>query len=149
VREARGVARPRGASLVLWLGFGGLLLGILAGAIGTLAALDHAANRRPHRAGERTRPGRAEDSIERSASSLRHTLLLTFGATLAGGLLLTLLTIGHTVRLERELERRLAENSRAAGAGAGKRAADAGVRATRRSGPIALGDARSASAWPR
>ena len=56
---------------------------------------------------------RAEDSIERSASSLRHTLLITFGVTLAGGLLLTLLTIGHTMRLERELERRLAENTRA------------------------------------
>jgi signal transduction histidine kinase len=56
---------------------------------------------------------RAEDSIERSASSLRRTLLITFGITLAGGLLLTLLTIGHTMRLERELERRLAENTRA------------------------------------
>ena len=32
---------------------------------------------------------------------------------MAGGLLLALLTIGHTLRLERELERRLEENSRA------------------------------------
>jgi len=39
--------------------------------------------------------------------------MATFGVTLGGGLLMALLTIGHTLRLERELERRLEENSRA------------------------------------
>jgi hypothetical protein len=51
MREARGAARPRAASLVLWLGFGGLLLGILAAAIGTLTALDRVS-------GEETRTGK-------------------------------------------------------------------------------------------
>jgi hypothetical protein len=52
MQEARGVARPRAVSLVLWLGFGGLLLGILAAAIGTLAALDRVS-------GEETRIGKS------------------------------------------------------------------------------------------
>jgi signal transduction histidine kinase len=39
--------------------------------------------------------------------------MVTFAITLAGGLMLALLTIGHTLRLERELERRLEENAHA------------------------------------
>ena len=39
--------------------------------------------------------------------------MLTFAITLAGGFVLALLTIGYTLRLERELERRLEENARA------------------------------------
>jgi signal transduction histidine kinase len=39
--------------------------------------------------------------------------MLTFAITLAGGLVLALLTIGRTVRLERQLEQRLEENARA------------------------------------
>ena len=39
--------------------------------------------------------------------------MVTFAITLFGGLLLALLTIAHTLRLERELERRLEENGRA------------------------------------
>ena len=44
---------------------------------------------------------------------LRRSLVLTFGIALAGGLVLALLTIVYTLRLERELERRLDENARA------------------------------------
>jgi signal transduction histidine kinase len=55
----------------------------------------------------------AERQLAASSDGLRKTLMATFGITLGGGLLLALLTIGHTLRLERELERRLEENSRA------------------------------------
>lgn len=56
---------------------------------------------------------RAERQITASSEGLRKSLLATFGITLGGGILLALLTIGHTLRLERELERRLEENTRA------------------------------------
>jgi signal transduction histidine kinase len=56
---------------------------------------------------------RAERQITASSEGLRKTLMATFAITLGGGMLLALLTIGHTLRLERELERRLEENSRA------------------------------------
>jgi signal transduction histidine kinase len=56
---------------------------------------------------------RSEEQIAASSDGLRRSLMVTFGITLAGGLLLALLTIAHTLRLERELERRLEENSRA------------------------------------
>jgi signal transduction histidine kinase len=56
---------------------------------------------------------RAEDQLQASSEGLRRTLLATFAITLVGGLVLALLTIGHTLRLERELEHRLEENSRA------------------------------------
>jgi signal transduction histidine kinase len=55
----------------------------------------------------------AEEQLSAASDGLRHTLVATFGITFAGGLLLALLTIGHTLRLERELEQRLAENSAA------------------------------------
>ncbi len=45
------------------------------------------------------------------AADLRRTLLVTFGITLGRGFVLALLTIGYTLRLERELERRLEENA--------------------------------------
>ncbi len=51
----------------------------------------------------------AEAQSIASADSLRHSLVLTFGGTLAGGLILALLTIGFTLRLERELDRRRAD----------------------------------------
>jgi signal transduction histidine kinase len=38
---------------------------------------------------------------------------VTFGITLTGGVILALLTIGYTLRLERELQRRLEENAHA------------------------------------
>jgi signal transduction histidine kinase len=56
---------------------------------------------------------RAEAQITASSDNLRRSLTATFGVTLGGGVLLALLTIGHTLRLERELERRLEENTRA------------------------------------
>ena len=56
---------------------------------------------------------RSEEQLNRASDGLRRTLMVTFAITLTGGLLLALLTIGHTLRLERELERRLEENARA------------------------------------
>ena len=56
---------------------------------------------------------RAEEHLAASWDGLRRSLILTFAITLAGGLVLAILTIARTVRLERELERRLNENARA------------------------------------
>ena len=56
---------------------------------------------------------RVEEALVASSERLRRSLLMTFGVTLFGGLVLALLTIGYTVRLERELEQRLDENARA------------------------------------
>jgi len=56
---------------------------------------------------------RAEDELAGSSDRYRHSLMLTFGITLAGGLLLALVTIGRTLQLERQLEQRLEENARA------------------------------------
>jgi signal transduction histidine kinase len=56
---------------------------------------------------------RAEDELAASSDRLRRSLMLTFAITLAGGLVLALGTIGRTLQLERELERRLEENARA------------------------------------
>ena len=56
---------------------------------------------------------RVEEELAQSSEGLRRSLLMTFGVTLFGGLVLALLTIGYTVRLERELEQRLEENARA------------------------------------
>jgi len=56
---------------------------------------------------------RSEQQLQASSDNLRRTLLVTFGVTLGGGLILALLTIGYTLRLERDLERGLEENARA------------------------------------
>ena len=56
---------------------------------------------------------RSEEQLAASSGSLRRTLMVTFGVTFAGGFVLALLTIGYTLRLERELERRLEENAHA------------------------------------
>jgi signal transduction histidine kinase len=56
---------------------------------------------------------RAEGQLSAASDGFRRTLVGTFAITLGGGLLLAFLTISHTLRLERELERRLEENSRA------------------------------------
>ncbi len=56
---------------------------------------------------------RAEGRLAASANRLRQSLMATFAVTFAGGLALALVTIGLTVRMARELERRLAENLRA------------------------------------
>ena len=56
---------------------------------------------------------RSEERLAASSGGLRRTLLVTFAVTLAGGCILALLTIGYTLRLERELERRLEENAAA------------------------------------
>ena len=56
---------------------------------------------------------RAEEQLQAASQGLRRTLLVTFGITLAVGLVMALLTIGYTLRLERELELRLEENARA------------------------------------
>jgi signal transduction histidine kinase len=56
---------------------------------------------------------RAEDQLGRSAGSLRASLLATFGIACLGGLALALATIGSTLRLERELERRFEESAQA------------------------------------
>ena len=55
----------------------------------------------------------AEEQMSAASDGLRRTLMITFGVTLLGGILLAFLTIGHTLRLERELEQRLDENTRA------------------------------------
>jgi signal transduction histidine kinase len=52
---------------------------------------------------------RSEERSAASAGGLRGQLLLIFAITLAGGLVLALLTIGFTLRLERELDRRRAD----------------------------------------
>jgi signal transduction histidine kinase len=54
-----------------------------------------------------------EEKLALSSGELRRSLLVTFGITLAGGLALAMLTIGHTLRLERELERRVEESAAA------------------------------------
>ena len=56
---------------------------------------------------------RAEERLAASSDGLRRSLILTFLVTLAGGLVLAVITIARTLRLERELERRLDENARA------------------------------------
>ena len=56
---------------------------------------------------------RAEERLAASSDGLRRSLILTFLITLAGGLVLAVITIARTVRLERELEKRLDENARA------------------------------------
>ena len=52
---------------------------------------------------------RSEAQVAASADSLQRSLMLTFALTLVGGLVLALLTIGLTLRLERELDRRRAD----------------------------------------
>jgi signal transduction histidine kinase len=52
---------------------------------------------------------RSEAESEASAGSLRRSLMLTFAGTLLGGLILALVTIGLTLRLERELDLRRAD----------------------------------------
>ena len=52
---------------------------------------------------------RSEAQVAASAGSLQRSLALIFGITLAGGLVLALLTIVFTLRLERELDRRRAD----------------------------------------
>jgi signal transduction histidine kinase len=56
---------------------------------------------------------RAEERLAASSDGLRRSLILTFAITLAGGLVLAILTVVRTLRLERELERRLVENATA------------------------------------
>jgi signal transduction histidine kinase len=56
---------------------------------------------------------RSEEELAASSLSLRRSLMAVFGIELGGGALLALATIGYTVRLERELERRLEENTAA------------------------------------
>lgn len=56
---------------------------------------------------------RAEEQLAAASDGFRRTLLWTFAITIGGGLILAFITIGHTLRLERELERRLEENTRA------------------------------------
>ncbi len=57
----------------------------------------------------------AEERLAASADRLRRSLILTFAITFLGGLTLALATIGVTLRLQRELQNRLAENLRARG----------------------------------
>ena len=56
---------------------------------------------------------RAEAQLAASSEQLRRSLMITFAVTLLGGAVLAGLTIARTRRLERELERRLEENTRA------------------------------------
>src|SRR5581483_2202556 len=56
---------------------------------------------------------RSEEQMTEASGRLRRTLMVTFGVTLAGGFVLAMLTVLYTLRLERELERRLEENGRA------------------------------------
>ena len=52
---------------------------------------------------------RAEDRFAASAESLRWSLMATFGITLLGGTVLAIGTVGLTLRLEREIERKRAD----------------------------------------
>jgi signal transduction histidine kinase len=52
---------------------------------------------------------RSEARFAASAGRLRQSLMFTFAGTLAGGLLLALVTIAITLRLERELDKRRAD----------------------------------------
>jgi signal transduction histidine kinase len=52
---------------------------------------------------------RSEARLSASANALERSLMLTFAIALAGGLVLALLTIGLTLRLERELKQRSAD----------------------------------------
>jgi signal transduction histidine kinase len=56
---------------------------------------------------------RAEDQLAASSEQLRRSLMLTFAITLVGGIVLALVTISRTLKLEHELEDRLEENGRA------------------------------------
>jgi signal transduction histidine kinase len=56
---------------------------------------------------------RGEDRLAASAENLRWSLLVTFAITLVGGVILAVGTIGLTLRLEREVERRLQETTAA------------------------------------
>ena len=56
---------------------------------------------------------RAEERLVASSDGLRRSFILTFSVTLLGGLVLAIITVLRTLRLERELERRLEENARA------------------------------------
>jgi len=53
---------------------------------------------------------RSEARSSVSAESMRRSLMLTFAGALTGGLILALLTIAFTLRLERELDRRRADS---------------------------------------
>jgi signal transduction histidine kinase len=55
----------------------------------------------------------AEDELASSSERLRRSIMLTFAITLVGGTILALVTIGRTMKLERQLEQRLEENARA------------------------------------
>ncbi|MEO8657367.1 MAG: histidine kinase [Bryobacteraceae bacterium] len=52
---------------------------------------------------------RSEARSDASAASLQRSLIVTFAVAVTGGLVLALLTIAFTVRLERELDRRRAD----------------------------------------
>ena len=56
---------------------------------------------------------RAEDRLAASAENLRWSLLVTFAIALFGGVILAMGTIGLTLRLEREVEKRLKETTEA------------------------------------
>jgi signal transduction histidine kinase len=56
---------------------------------------------------------RAEERLAESAENLRWSLILTFGIALLGGIVLAAAATGLTLRLEREVERRLAETTEA------------------------------------
>jgi hypothetical protein len=66
---------------------------------------------RPHRIAAVNERGLARSEAQSAASeeSLRRSLILTFALSLVGGLILALLTIGFTLRLERELDLRRAD----------------------------------------
>ena len=52
---------------------------------------------------------RAESRSSAAGDSLQRSLILTFGVTLVGGIILAMVTIGSTLRLEQELDRRRAD----------------------------------------
>jgi signal transduction histidine kinase len=56
---------------------------------------------------------RAEERLAASAENLRWSLIATFGVVLLGGVVLAIATTGLTLRLEREVERRLQETMEA------------------------------------
>ncbi len=56
---------------------------------------------------------RAEERLSASAENLRWSLYVTFGIVLLGGIVLAIVTVAVTRRLEREVERRLKETTEA------------------------------------
>ena len=92
----------------------------------------------------------AEEQMSAASDGLRRTLMITFGVTLLGGILLAILTIGHTLapgagtrttlRMRTPGRVPTCRSFRPSCCGAGERAPHPGARAARRDRAVALGN---------